>query len=653
VTITLSGLVLGSASTNGLKFSGFLSTVADQIPIGINYGTIYGPLSSALVLLSQYLKNSQTKLILEFRGYSNAASVTSFVAGRLDGFSTSGSGLSGVTCFVNKNIPISVAGATLDSASSLLTIAITASSIGPNAVVRCSVGGLRTPAAASAARNDFSIWTLDSFGRKVDAIFGIRFPPIFDRLASRVSSNANPLRMTSADDPHLIRSTVLSSFLVSFTSSGAGSIKTITLQGLSDFTQSLAFSSSHTCRLDNVEYSAVTSYSDPFLSISVNSSGFSAASSADIVCSLRGLILPSSAVAAKDDLVISTFDVNGAALETMAGVSLPAIFASVATSVSLSLSSQISNDDRVILTLAFVSPNPPNANPKGSIKVISLSGVFFHSFAALEQAKCYHQNGLAVGVASLNSTSTEPLGPKILLVRLSGTDSISSSGVFITCTVSGFRNLPSHRLAGMTVGLSTWDELDLPLDTASLVAFPNIFTFAASNGTVALTSQVIQKSGVSMTLRFKVPFTNQPITSITLSGLQFSAPLQTEQPSAQCFVDNSAPMESESTVSSLLGALAELKMLFQAPGLPVGSGSYGLRMLDVTCRITKLVNAPSASVATSSVSVAIFGNSLPLYFQRGIVFPALFGQSLGFKRPRVSYDLFCFVYVFLTFLFSR
>jgi hypothetical protein len=205
----------------------------------------------------------------------------------------------------------------------------------------------------------------------------------------------------------------------------------------------------------------------------------------------------------------------------------------------------------------------------------------------------------------------------------------------------------------MTVGLSTWDELDLPLDTASLVAFPNIFTFAASNGTVALTSQVIQKSGVSMTLRFKVPFTNQPITSITLSGLQFSAPLQTEQPSAQCFVDNSAPMESESTVSSLLGALAELKMLFQAPGLPVGSGSYGLRMLDVTCRITKLVNAPSASVATSSVSVAIFGNSLPLYFQRGIVFPALFGQSLGFKRPRVSYDLFCFVYVFLTFLFSR
>jgi len=119
----------------------------------------------------------------------------------------------GVTCFVNKNVPVSVTGATLDSASSLLTIAITASSIGSNAVVRCSVGGLRTPAAAAAARDDFSLWTLDSSGRKVDAVFGIRFPPIFDRLASRISSNANPLRMTSANDPHHIRSTVLSSFL--------------------------------------------------------------------------------------------------------------------------------------------------------------------------------------------------------------------------------------------------------------------------------------------------------------------------------------------------------------------------------------------------------------------------------------------------------
>jgi len=319
--------------------------------------------------------------------------------------------------------------------------------------------------------------------------------------------------------------------------------------------------------------------------------------------------------------------VNGAALETMAGVSLPAIFASVATSVSLSLSSQISNDARVIATLSFISPSPPNANPKGPIKVISLTGVFFHSFAALENARCYHQNGLAVGVASLNSTSADPLGPKTLLVRFSGADSITSSGISVTCTVSGFRNLPSQRLTDITVGLSTWDALNLPVDTASLVAFPNIFAFSASNGTVALTSQIIQKSGVSLTLRFTVPFTNQPITSITLSGLQFSAPLQSEQPSAQCSVDNSAPIESGSPVPNLPGALEVLEMSFPTPGLPVGSGSYGVGVLAVTCRISKLVNAPSVSGATSSVSLAIFGNALPLYFQSGITFRRYSGRA--------------------------
>jgi hypothetical protein len=46
---------------------------------------------------------------------------------------------------------------------------------------------------------------------------------------------------------------------------------------------------------------------------------------------------------------------------------------------------------------------------------------------------------------------------------------------------------------------------------------------------------------------------------------------------------------------------------------------------------------------------SLFGNSLPLYFRSGIIFPALFGQSLGFKRPRVNLALFCFWYSLLAF----
>ena len=633
VIVTLSGLKFGLSPTNGLNVSiGFLATSADIIQSDLNLGAVYGPLKSTSVLLSQYLKSRPTTLSFEFRGFS-AQDVTSFVLGNLQSFTTTGAGLSGVNCEMNGQFPVFVSNAALDTSSSSLRIMIAASSIGSNAAVRCSVGGLRTPAAAAAARSNFSISTLTSSGLKVDAIFGMAFPPIFDHSATPIPGS-NPIRMVTANDPHLIRATVVSSFVVSFTSSGAGSIKTITIQGLTDFTVSSTFSSAHTCSHGNFPYPATAVYSAPFLSISVNASDLSTSSSS-VICTLRGLVLPSAPVTAKDDLVISTFDVNGAALETMAAVSIPAIFISVATAVSLSLTSVISNNDNVGLTFAFISPFP-NSGSKGLIKVISLSGVFFQSFAGTT-AKCFHQNGMAEGVASLNSSSSGEPGRNTLTVALSGTDSISSSGSFISCSVSGFKNWATQRISDVSFGLSTWDALKLPLDTASRVAFPNIFAFSASNATVALSSQIVGKSSVSMTFKFMVPYTGQQITKITLSGLPFSALLQYVQPSAQCSVDNSAPIASNDPVTfNMTSALAELTMSFQNGGLPAGSGSYGLGMLAVTCKISKLVNVPSPSDATSSVSLAVFGNSLPVYFLSGIRFPALFGQSLGFRRPRVS-----------------
>jgi hypothetical protein len=301
----------------------------------------------------------------------------------------------------------------------------------------------------------------------------------------------------------------------------------------------------------------------------------------------------------------------------------------------LSLTSVISNNDNVGLTFAFISPFP-NSGSKGPIKVISLSGVFFQSFAGTT-AKCFHQNGMAEGVASLNSSSSGEPGRNTLTIALSGTDSISSSGSFISCSVSGFKNWATQRISDVSFGLSTWDALKSPLDTATSVAFPNIFAFSASNATVALSSQIVGKSPVSMTLKFTVPYTGQQITKITLSGLPFSAPRQDMQPSAHCSVDNSAAIASIDPVTlNLTNALAELTMSFQNGGLPAGSGSYGVGMLPVTCKISKLVNAPSPSDVTSSVSLAVFGNSLPIYLLSGIRFPALYGQSLGFRKPRVS-----------------
>jgi hypothetical protein len=519
----------------------------------------------------------------------------------------------------------------LGNSGSSLSIAISsgdAISFGPNAV-RCFVDGLATPTAAAMARSEVSISTFDSSGRKVDtSTLGIEIPPIFNHFATRINEVTAPVKMSSSYDPHYIRSTLLSSFLVCFKSSGTGSIKTVTVQGMSDFTTlSAAFSSAQTCSYSGVEYSSMTRYSDPFLSIILNTSGFPAAQS-DIICTVRGLVLPSFAQATKDNLVISTFDENSVAVETMAGVSLPSIFASVASSVSVTLSSVISNDVNVAMTLSFISPNPPvNSGPKGSIKVISLSGVFFQSFSEI-QSKCYHQNGEATGEATLNSST--------LVIRLAGTDSIASGPQSVTCSVLGFRNIASQRRTDLSVRLSTWDNPNIPLDISSAVAFPNIYAFPAFNGSIALSSQIIEKSGVTMTLKFMVPFTNQAITSITLSGLPFSAPSSQTAPSALC-----QSVSSNSVTLTVIGAASELTMKFGS-GLPVGSG-----ILTLTCKISNLVNAPTALRARSTVSLFVFSgiesNSLPLYFLSSIMFPPIFEQSLGYQRPRVR---LCSFFVF-------
>ena len=245
---------------------------------------------------------------------------------------------------------------------------------------------------------------------------------------------------------------------------------------------------------------------------------------------------------------------------------------------------------------------------------------------------------MAVGIANLNSSSPGDPGRKTLTIRLSGTDSISSSGVFISCSVSGFKNIATQRISDLSVGLSTWDALNFPLDVASQVVFPSIFAFSAVNATVALSSQIVGKSPVSMTLSCAVPYTGQQITTITLQGLPFSDPLQDMQPSAQCSIQNSGPIEARNPVPfNLTSSLAEMTISFQNGGLPAGSGSYGVEMLTLTCKISYLVNAPSALVPASSVSLIVFGNSLPLYFRSGIGFPEIFVQSLGFRRPRVSF----------------
>jgi hypothetical protein len=582
-------------------------------------------------MLSDYLKNSSTTLFFQFRVFSSAF-VTTIKLSDIHAFS--GDPSLDTQCTVNSFNPLDVSVVHLnfstEASSWSMSLALSRSYYFDSlSVVRCSIGYLSTPKSAAGSRS-VSISTLNLVN-VVDFIHDIPFPPIFNHFASPIEK-ISTLRMSSVNDPHFIRSTLLSSFVLSFTSSGAGTVKSITLQGLSDFTTlSAVFSSAQTCVHGNIEYSVMTNYTSPFLSIFVVEPYFFSAEKANVVCTVLGLILPSSAVASKKNLVISTFSVDNAAVDTMSGISLPAIFASIAPSVSVSLSSLISNDTGVIMTLAFTSPIPPiNTEFKGRIKLIMLYGVFFYDLSTTQPFNCDHQNGNAIGIASIDFSSIDP----VVVMRFSGTDSIASGPYPITCVVSGFRNWESPRKSSLTVGLTTWDAFNKPLDTASPVAFPNIFAYSASNSIISLSSQIIKKSPVSMTIGFIVPVTNQPIKSITLSGLPA---LQQRSISAQCSVSPWQPLESDFVLLNSTVDAVDLKMSF-AYGLPVTSGIAGIKTLEVTCSISSLINPPLAFGSSNLVSVHIFGaDSFPLYFQSAIKFPAIFEQSLGINRPRVSF----------------
>jgi hypothetical protein len=620
VSFVVFGISMGLTSTGGSDF-GFIgiSTSADPIFVESRSGPILGRLSFPSIMLSQYLKNSATALKFEFTTLSSTA-FKSVSVQPFQGFSASSLK---VSCFMNKISAVEVLSSNYHG--SVITVVLSsATRMNQNSIFHCTVSGLFTPKLAAVSQS-VSFITFDSSIQPVDAAFSIDFPPIFDNIASQ-TPGFPPLTMSST-----IRSTLLSEFLVSFTSSGAAPIALITVQGLQDFkTSHVLISSAQRCTHNNNAVVSAAFYTSPFLTIAINGSEIAYSRTA-VVCSVKGLILPSDAQSERNDLVISSFGTNGAAVDTLADVSLPAIFAAEAKNVEISLSSYVSGVQNVVMTLSFVSPHTSSL-PKGLIKTISVTGLFFDNFSSSDDVSCRHQYGMASGYATFVPVVFDPF----LVITLAGTAGISSGPVPIICTVIGFTNSPSQRISSLSIGLTSWDAMKVPIDTATNIRFPNIFAFGASNGAILLSSQVVSKINVHLTLNFSAPYTGQSIRYITVSGVFFSPSLPDLSPTAQCYVDaSSKAVQADSVVFK--SAASELSLTFvsgQSTGLPVGTvGSF----LAVTCKVTNLVNVPDTLTARSTVSFAVFGtNGAPLYVQSAIRFPNIVNQSLGLNRPRVS-----------------
>jgi hypothetical protein len=290
----------------------------------------------------------------------------------------------------------------------------------------------------------------------------------------------------------------------------------------------------------------------------------------------------------------------------------------VLSSFSMAAADRVAGKTSAAATFSFSQSLGAPLFPGGTITLSYPQG-FFASGTITAQ----------VSAAGVTLVAASP-GASSIVMTVSGSYAISAANS-VTVTVAGFTM--GNRTVGGDVTLQTSNDRLRSVAKASGA----IFAFAASNVEIDLNSQIIQKSGVSMVLKFTAPFANQSITDITMSGLSFGAPLSSSQPSALCSVDNFVtfsqskhPLElNVSGVQARMGISLEV-------GLPIGSGPFGVGTLSITCRIWNLVNSPLAGGSTPSVSLFIFENDSPLYAQSGIVFPALFVQSLGSNRPRVS-----------------
>jgi hypothetical protein len=138
---------------------------------------------------------------------------------------------------------------------------------------------------------------------------------------------------------------------------------------------------------------------------------------------------------------------------------------------------------------------------------------------------------------------------------------------------------------------------------------------------------VISKAGVLLILNFKVPFINQKITTISLSGVTFSS----SNPSAECTLNDQSYIALAISFNAAVSTIEIVSSLQLESQFVQQDG-----LIPLTCRISNLVNVPSVRSARSDVSLAIFGDAdAPLYTQSGINFPATFDQGLGLNRPRV------------------
>jgi len=231
-----------------------------------------------------------------------------------------------------------------------------------------------------------------------------------------------------------------------------------------------------------------------------------------VQCQIGGLTNSINAVPTTASVSVWTFDSNVQPIDMQAAISQPAVFASVATSPEITLTSVIRAASAVSMGFSFIS-----GSPLETIRTIVITGSAFAGYVSFGSIVC-------TNVANTGSISAEFDAPSAAVtLRFSNAATIVFSAFAVSCTLPGFTNVPQAQSSASNVIITTFNSADVPTDTAIAVAFPAIFSGSFTNPAVSLSSQIVGMSGSLFYFSVMCFSTGVPVATITVQGVSFTS----------------------------------------------------------------------------------------------------------------------------------
>jgi len=478
--------------------------------------------------------------------------------------------------------------ATISGTDLILTVTTPATSaIAASTVITCIFAGLTNKATVNAATTvTISTGAAAASGTGAGATYSAG---VLDTVGSVYYPNIVNAGISAASviiDKGAKSATAVSA-TITFTTAAAGSIKTITVNGVS-FVDTFITTASYTCTGLGAGAPAL---SNPNLVLTVTAAASIAANTV-IKCVVTGLKNSATAAAAKM-VYITTTDGESAPANLEGGfASFPAIFNAALVTPSIALSSTIKAATAVTATITFTTATT------ASIKTIHVGGVNFDTSVAPTAAYTCSGTGMTAGTVAWAN------GNLVLTVTSAGS---VANAVVVTCTVAGLKN--SAAFAPASVAFIATADASANVD-GEYVAFP-IISSQLTAASIVLTNYVKAATGVNATVSFTTA-TAAVIKAITVTGVNF----------------NTGAITSALTCTGLAEGVASISTTNLILTVTTPATTAIAAGTAIKCIFTGLTNSAAAAASSASVISTSTSTQASIDISSGLMFPAIFNAAL-------------------------